>query len=97
MLIQKINGFDRASISEKIGELVSVYTILSDEKDLKEPKETLKFIRAKDWISPVTLTKLKVTESKILNSETSPWNILGIPENTPEVNFIRLNEEEDNF
>jgi len=41
-LIQKTNRFDQVPISDKIEELVSVYTILPDEKDLKEPKKDSK-------------------------------------------------------
>jgi len=36
MLIQKTNRFNWTPTSSEIGELVSVYTILSDEKNLKE-------------------------------------------------------------
>jgi len=54
----------------KIGELISVYTILLDEKNLKKPKGTLKFSKARDWILPIIPIKLKVIDSKIPNSET---------------------------
>ncbi len=57
MLIQKINGFERASTLGEIGKLVSLYTILSEKKNLKEPKNTLKFTKAKNWISPVMPVK----------------------------------------
>ncbi len=77
----------------KIGELISVYTILLDEKNLKKPKGTLKFSKARDWILPIIPIKLKVIDSKIPNSETFFWNTLEISENTSKVNFIELNEK----
>jgi len=64
ILIQKINGFDQAPISGEIGELISVYIILLKGEDLKEPKETLKFAKVKDWISSITSKKLVVNKSK---------------------------------
>jgi len=44
--------------------LISIYTILSEGKDFKEPKGISKFFKVKDWIPPITLIKLKVTKSK---------------------------------
>ncbi len=67
--------------------------ILPKDKDFKELKETLKFTKANGQISPIILEKSKVTNSKIPDSETSSWNILGISENTSGVNFIGLNEK----
>jgi len=50
-------------------------------KDLKKPKEILKFSKVKDWIPPIILVKSKVNESKTPNSEMFSWNTLGIPDN----------------
>ena len=69
-LIQKTNRFDQTPTSGKIDKLVSVYTILSDEKDLRESKEIPKFTKAKEWIPPVT-SKV-ITRSKIPDSRVSP-------------------------
>ncbi len=96
MLIQKINGFERALSSGEVAKLISIYTILPKKEDFKESKETLKFTKASDWIPPITSKKSKITESKTPNSGTSPWNTLGIPKDTLEVNFIGLNKEESN-
>ncbi len=71
-LIQKMKEFDRAPTIGEVGKLVIVYTILPDEKDLKEPKGILKFTKASGWISPITSKKPIVIKSKTPDSETSP-------------------------
>ncbi len=43
-----------------------------------------------------SIPKLTEDISKIPDSGTSPWNTLGIPENTSGLNFLSLNEEESN-
>src|SRR6266540_815510 len=45
-LIQKTNGFERASIAGEVAELISVYTIISRDDELKEPIGTPKFTKA---------------------------------------------------
>ncbi len=97
MLIQKTNGFERASTIGEIVKLISVYTIISKDDDLKELIETPKFTKASNWAS-TSISKPTKTEdtSKISDSGTSPWNTLGIPKNTPGLNFLSLNEEENN-
>ena len=43
-----------------------------------------------------SIPKLTEDISKIPDSGTSPWNTLGIPKNTLGLNFLFLNEEENN-
>ncbi len=96
-LIQKTNRFERAPSSGKIAELISVYTIIPNEDDLQEQEGTLKFIKASNWqlaTTPELFNKQSV--SKTPDSGTSPWNTLGILENTSGLNFLSLNEEEKN-
>ncbi len=50
-LIQKTNGFERAPSFRKVVELISVYTIVPREDNLKEPKGTPKFVKASNWAS----------------------------------------------
>ncbi len=94
MLIQKTNSFKRAPTVGEVAELISVYTIIPKDNDLKESIGTPKFTKASNWASTLTL---KLTEtgdtSKIPDSRISFWNTLGIPENTPGLNFLSLNEE----
>ncbi len=73
-----------------------MYTIIPKNNDLQEPIGTSKFTKASNW---ALISTLKPTEtgdtSKIADSETSPWNTLGIPENTPGLNFLSLHEEKN--
>src|SRR6266498_1343439 len=57
-LIQKTNGFERAPSSGEVAELISIYTIIPKEDDLKEPEGTLTFIKASNWPSATTLNHL---------------------------------------
>ena len=56
-----------------------------------------KFTKASNWASTSTpkLTETGDT-SKIPDSETFPWNTLGILKNTLGLNFLSLNEEKGN-
>ncbi len=96
-LIQKTNRFERAPLSEEVVELILVYTIIPKEDDLKKLEETPKFTKVNMWPSAMTpeLSKPLIT-SKTPDSETSPWNTLNIPENTPGINAIGLEDEEEN-
>jgi len=67
----KTNGFDQVLTSDEISELVLVYTILLNEKNFKEFKGILKFIRVKKWILLVTPIKIKIIENKTSDSKTS--------------------------
>ena len=72
-LIQKTNRFKRAPSLGKVAKLISVYTILPKEDDLKEPKRTLKFVKASNWTSRSTLQPTSEKNlSKIPNSDTFP-------------------------
>ncbi len=93
MLIQRIEGFERAPMSEETAELISLFTIVSEEEDLKEPVEIPKFTKAKNWKSFKIPEQSKITVSKTSDNETSSWNMLDISENILEVNYIGLNEE----
>ncbi len=77
--------------------LISVYTILPKEDDLQESEGISKFVKASKWVSGST-PKLTSKENlnKIPDSGTFLWNTLSIPENTPGLNFLSLNEEESN-
>ncbi len=96
-LIQKTNGFERAPTAGEVAELISVYTIIPKDGDLKKPIETSKFTKASNWASTSTpkLTETGDT-SKIPDSETFPWNTLGILKNISGLNFLSLNEEKNN-
>jgi len=74
-----------------------VYTIIPKNDDLKKSIGTSKFTKASNWAS-TSIPKPTETgdTSKIPDSETSPWNTLGIPENTSGLNFLSLNEKENN-
>src|SRR6266545_3720989 len=48
-LIQQTKGFERALTSGELASLISQFTIIPKEKDLEQPIETPKFIKAKDW------------------------------------------------
>ena len=81
----------------EVVELISVYTIISKEDDLQEPEGILKFKKASNWALTETLKLTnKLNSSKTPDSDTSPWNTLGIPEDTLEVNFLSLNKEKSN-
>ncbi len=95
-LIQKTEGFIRASTTGEVAKLISVYTIIPKDDDLKELIETPKFTKANNWASTSTLKLTNTGDtSKTPNSETSSWNTLGISKNTLELNFLSLNEKKN--
>jgi len=56
-----------------------------------------KFTKASNWASTSTPKPTETGDtSKIPDSGTSSWNTLGIPENTPKLNFLSLNEKKNN-
>src|SRR6266540_1778617 len=64
-LIQKTNSFERALSSEKVAELILVYTIIPKEDDLQEPKGIPKFRKASDWETnkiPDLINKLNISK-----------------------------------
>src|SRR6266542_3280094 len=93
-LIQQTEGFERAPTSGELAALISQFTILPKEKDLKEPIGTPKFIKASDWSTHKTpeLPKQPI-DSDTPDSGISPWNTFNISEITPGINAIGLNEE----
>src|SRR6266542_1108836 len=95
-LIQQTEGFKRAPTSGELAALISQFTIIPKEEDLKEPIGTPKFSRAKDWNTYQTPEAPKQPiNSGTPDSGTSPWNTFNIPETTPGINAIGLNEEEN--
>src|SRR6266542_3418337 len=93
-LIQQTEGFERAPTSEELAALISQFTIIPQEGDLKEPIGIPKFIKAKDWRTHQTPEPPKqLIDSGTPDSGTSPWNTFNIPENTLGINAIGLNEE----
>jgi len=94
-LIQKTNRFERAPLSREVAELISVYTIIPKEDDLKKSEGTLKFIKASNWMSESTSHPIsKENLSKTPKNDTSSWNTLDISENISGLNFLSLNEKE---
>src|SRR6266540_819302 len=95
-LIQQTEGFERAPTSGELAALISQFTIIPKEEDLEQPIGIPKFIKAKDWKTHQTPEPPKQPiDSGTPDSETSPWNTFNIPENTPEINAIGLNEEKN--
>jgi len=95
-LIQHTNRFERAPTSEELAELISLYTIIPKEEDLKELIGIPKFTKASNWSTHQTSKLSKqLTGDRTLDSETSPWNTFNIPEITSGINAIGLNEEEN--
>src|SRR6266498_1531136 len=93
-LIQQTEGFERALTSGELAALISQYTIIPREKDLKEPIGILKFVKASNWSTHKTPEPLKeLIDSGTPDSRTSPWNTFNISETTPGINAIRLNEK----
>ena len=92
-LFQYTSRFERTLTSEEVAELITLYTVIPEEEDLKEIAGILKFIKASAWKSPIIPEDYK---NKTPSSGTSHWNTLGISENTSRINFIGLNEEDNN-
>ncbi len=96
-LIQKTNRFERTPTAGEVAELILVYTIIPKNDDLQELIGTPKFTKASNWASTSTPKLIETGDtSKTPDSETSSWNTLGIPKNTLGLNFLSLNEEENN-
>ncbi len=95
-LIQQTEGFERAPTSGELASLISQFTIIPKEEDLEQPIGTPKFIKASNWSTHKTpeLPKQPI-DSGTPDSGTSPWNTFNIPETTPGINAIGLNEEEN--
>src|SRR6266540_828183 len=72
ILIQKTEGLIRAPTLGEVAELISVYTIVPNDDDFKEPVGIPKFIKASNWASTST-PKSTETEntSKIPDNGTS--------------------------
>src|SRR6266542_1124192 len=95
-LIQQTEGFERALTSEELAALISQFTIVPKEEDLKELIGTLKFVKASNWSTHKTPEPSKqLIDSGTPDSGTSSWNTFNIPETTPEINALGLNEEEN--
>src|SRR6266545_1949248 len=95
-LIQQTEGFERAPMSGELAALISQFTILPKEEDLKEPVGIPKFIKASDWSTHQTPEPPKQPiDSGTPDSETFPWNTFNISETTPGINAIGLNEEKN--
>src|SRR6266498_2600816 len=95
-LIQQTKGFERALTSGELAALISQFTIIPKEEDLEELIGTPKFVKASNWSTHKTPEPLKQPiDSGIPDSGTSPWNTFNIPETTPGINAIGLNEEEN--
>src|SRR6266498_2217494 len=95
-LIQQTEGFERAPTLGELAVLISQYTIIPKEDDLKEPIGTPKFIKASNWSIHKTpeLSKQPI-DSGTPDSGISPWNTFNIPETIPGINALGLNEEEN--
>src|SRR6266496_2566386 len=95
-LIQQTEGFERAPTSGELAVLISQFTILPKEEDLKEPIGIPKFTKASNWSTHKTPeTPKQPIDSGTPDSGTSSWNTFNIPETTPGINAIGLNEEEN--
>ncbi len=95
-LIQQTEGFERAPTSGELAALISQFTVIPKEDELKEPIGTPKFTKASNWSTHKTPEPEKQPDiSKTPNSGTSPWNTFNIPENTPGINALGLNDEEN--
>src|SRR6266498_1851866 len=95
-LIQQTKGFERAPTSGELAALISQFTIVPKEEDLKEPIGTPKFVKASNWSTHQTPEPPKQPiDSSTPDSGTSPWNTFNIPETTPGINALGLNEEEN--
>src|SRR6266496_1937095 len=93
-LIQQTEGFERAPTSGELAALISQYTIIPKDEDLKELIGTPKFVKASNWSTHKTPEPPKqLIDSGTPDSGTSPWNTFNISETTPGINAIGLNEE----
>src|SRR6266540_694230 len=93
-LTQQTEGFERAPTSGELAALISQFTIIPNEEDLKELIGTPKFSKASNWSTHKTPEPLKQPiDSGTPDSGTSPWNTFNIPETTLRINALGLNEE----
>jgi len=82
--------------SGELASLISQFTIISKEEDLEQPVGIPKFIKASNWSTHKTPELLKQPiDSDTPDSGSSPWNTFNIPETTPEINALGLNEEKN--
>src|SRR6266540_3699010 len=96
ILIQQTEGFERAPTSGELAALISQFTIIPTGEDLKEPIGTPKFNKASNWSThKIPEAPKQPIDSDTPDSGTSPWNTFNIPETTPGINVIGLNEEEN--
>src|SRR6266498_2688841 len=96
LLIQQTEGFERAPTSGELAALIFQFTIIPTDEDLKELIGTPKFNKASNWSTHKTPEPPKqLIENTTPDSGTSPWNTFNIPETTPGINAIGLNEEEN--
>src|SRR6266542_795781 len=95
-LIQQTEGFERAPTLGELAALISQFTVIPKSEDLEEPIGTPKFVKASNWSTHKTpeLPKQPI-DSGTPDSGTSPWNTFNIPETTPGINAIGLNEEKN--
>src|SRR6266498_3815270 len=95
-LIQQTEGFERAPTSGELAALISQYTIIPKDEDLEQPIGTPKFTKASNWLTHKTPEQSKQPiDSGTPDSGTSSWNTFNIPETTPGINAIGLNEEKN--
>src|SRR6266540_1952158 len=95
-LIQQTEGFERAPTLGELASLISQFTIIPKEEDLEQLIGTPKFVKASNWSTHQTPEPPKQPiDSGTPDSGTSPWNTFNIPETTPGINAIGLNEEEN--
>ena len=95
-LIQQTEGFERASTSGELAALISQFTIIPTNEDLKELIGTSKFNKASNWFThKIPELPKQPIDSDTPDSETSPWNTFNIPKTTSGINAIRLNKEEN--
>src|SRR6266498_3410619 len=93
-LIQQTEGFERAPTSGELAALISQFTIIPKDEDLEEPTGTPKFVKASNWSTHKTPEPSKQPiDSDTPDSGTSPWNTFNIPETTPGINALGLNEK----
>src|SRR6266498_902202 len=95
-LIQQTEGFERAPTLGELASLISQFTIIPKEEDLEQLIGTPKFVKASNWSTHKTPEPPKQPiDSGTPDSGTSPWNTFNIPETTPGINALGLNEKEN--
>src|SRR6266498_2111555 len=95
-LIQQTEEFERAPTSGELASLIFQFTVIPKDEDLEELIGTPKFTKASNWSTHKTPEPPKQPiDSGIPESGTSPWNTFNIPETTPGINALGLNEKEN--